>query len=203
MTKSYEEYVRLGKEMLSSIRCYQVQIAHYATIICQIKHGGKEKGLYTLAMYSKDIGVNRKTLSGWVNIYRVVIQKLDIDLDEVTVRDWYVASRVHELLKKEKQAINEAIGTIKAKDKGWKINTPPEKIKSMFKSHGRQRPIESEVHSWTDTIIGIKNKIRTKDLSGASTESLMMLKKNLDRASCKLTNYLMDERNISIKELVE
>ena len=202
MSRTYADYVRLAKECLASINCYQVQIAFYATKVCTIRHGGRSNGLYTLSDFSKDIGVNGKTLSGWASVYRCVIEKLDMDLDEVSVKDWEVATRVHALLKSEKKSINAAMGMAKAKDKGWKINAPSSKIKKLFKQYKRQRPVEAEVHSWTDSIITIKNKIRTRDLSGVSTESLLLLKNNLDQASENVTNYLLDERDISIGELI-
>lgn len=200
---SYREYVRLGKEMLSTVRCYQVQIAFYATQVCTINHGGPVgRQLYTLTDYANDIGVNRKTLSQWTLVYRCVIEKLDIDLNDVTVHDWDVATKVLNHLKSEKQAINEAIGTIKAKDKGWKINTPKAKIRGMFNRFQKGRPVEAEVHSWTDAVIGIKNKLNNKDLSRASTDSLMLLKKNLDKASENITNYLIDDRSVPMEQLI-
>lgn len=201
--KSYEDYVRMGRQVLASVRVHQVHIAYFATQVCQIKHGGKERGLYTLAMYSKDIGMNRKTLSGWVSIYRSVIEKLDIDLNEFTPSDFSAATRVHSLLKNEKQAINNALGTIKVKDKGWKIQTPKDKVKELFNRFKKERPVELEVHGWTDTIIGIKNKLIKKDLAPVSTESLLLIKKNLDQSSHYITEYLMESRGLSLKELVE
>lgn len=200
--RTYSEFVEAGRNILTSMRLHQLYVAHYTVQVCDIRHGGRSKGFYTIKDYAEDIGINRKTLSGWCSIYRIVIQKLDLDLDSITPDDWQTATRVHDLLKNEKRAINALVGEEKSKDKGWKQNAPEKKIRDLFNRYKNGTPIEAQVHSWTDRAIDIKNRIITKDLSGASTESLMMLKKQLDGASENITNYLMDHRGVSIGELI-
>lgn len=200
---SYEDYVVMGKRILSSLRLHQVHIAYFATQVCQISHGGAiGRKLYTIQDYAKDIGMNRKTLSAWVSIYRSVITKVEIELNDVTIQDWTVATRVHALLKDEKKAINDAMGMVRAKEKGWKVNASHERIKSLFELCKKQRPVEAEVNSWTDSVIGIKNKIKRRDLNSVPLESLILLKKHLDGASENLVNYLMNDRGMSLGELV-
>lgn len=153
--------------------------------------------------YARDIGINRKTLSAWVSVYKCVIEKLDVDLNEVSVKEWEIANKVHAILKNEKQAINASLGKERAKDKGWKIQTPASKIKDMFEKYkSGQRPIEAKIHSWTDTIIFIKNKLATENLHGVSVEGLMLLKKNIDQASYHVTEHLLEHRGMDIGELV-
>lgn len=197
--KTYAEYVRLGRKMLATVQVHQVYIAFFATEVCQISHGGAVgRKLYTLKDYARDIGMNNKTLSEWVNTYRVVIQKLGMDINEVTIKDWTAASRVLELLKAEKRVINAEAGTPKVKDNGWKLNAPKKLIKDLFNQNYDRANLQFDIHRWTDSVIFIKNKLIARDLSECSTSSLLSLKENLDKASDTILDHLMNKRNVDL-----
>lgn len=181
---TYDQYVKMGRDLVSQVKCHQAQIAYYATKVCEIKHGGKTRSsVYTLGKYAADIGVNRKTLSEWVSIYRNVIVKIDLDAEKVTQKDWTVATRVQKLFKDEKQTVQAIMGIPHAKNRGVRQDMSPAKVKDLFKQSYNGPNMQSEVYAWNDSIITIKNKIASRDLSGVSLSSLISLKENLDKAS--------------------
>lgn len=201
--KTYQDYVNLGRDLLKSVTCYQVHIAYFATQICTIRHGGRSNGYYTLKDYARDIGMNGKTLSEWVIVYKGVISKLGIDLDEITAKDWEVANRVINILKNEKRAINELSGKVQSKDKGWRASFSADKIKDLFKQNYDKRSIQIDIMNWTDYMVFIKNRLISRDLSEASTSSLLSLKENMDKASDVILDHLMNKRKESLTELTE
>lgn len=204
MTHSYEYYVKEGKKLLHATEVYQVMIAYYASCVCEIKHGGKSKG-YTLSQYAEDIGMHRKTLSDWSYTYRHVIEKLGMDPSNVTQEEWSVAKRVSSLLRNEKKAIQDASGMKRRKGRGWNFSVliPGERVRDMFNAESMGRSAQSKIHSYTDTVIGMKNMLRRMHLDSVSTASLRSLKKNLDEASSELTTYLLENKGVSIHALQE
>jgi hypothetical protein len=200
---TYQDYVELGRALLKEVRCHQVQIAYYATKVCTIRHGGRSGDLYTLVRYADDIGMKSRTLSDWVSIYRNVIQKLDRPIEGITSHDWTVASKVNFILASEKKVAQELMGLPKRKSKGWKRFVPGSTVKDLFNRNYDKNEIQIEIHQWTDTVIGIKNKLLSRDLSGASSSSLISMKENLDKASDTILNHLTNKRKHSISELVD
>jgi hypothetical protein len=93
---------------------YQHKIAEMALEVCQIKHGGNSTGFYTLTNFADDIGINRKTLSGWVAIYRDILLKCRINTP--TQKDWSDASKVERVLKSEGRIENKKKGAPRAKN---------------------------------------------------------------------------------------
>ena len=193
--KSYEEYVRLGKGLLLKVNCYQAQIAFYATQVCTIRHGGRSGDLYTLKKYAQDIGMNGKTLSGWVGVYRTVIEKLGMAPEDVTQKDWTVAQRVFFILESESKATQALAGI--PKNKGWRKFVPTKTVKDLFKKNYDSHTLQNQIHQWTDTVIFIKNKLVIRDLNEASTSSLLSLKENLDKASDTILRHVTRTKNIT------
>lgn len=187
----YEQYVKMGRDLVGQIECYQAQIAFYATKVCEIKHGGRTRStVYTLSKYATDIGINRKTLSEWVAVYRNVIQKLGKEAKEVTSKDWSVANRVQNLLKDEKRTVQTIMGVKGAKTHGYKQEVSAERIKDLFKQNYDGPSFQKELYAWNDYIVFIKNKLVGRDLSQVSTSSLLSLKENLDAASDTILRHL-------------
>lgn len=200
---TYNDYVKLGRALLREVRCYQVQIAYYATKVCTIRHGGKSGDLYTLSRYAYDIGMNSKTLSEWVSVYRNVILKLDKDMKKITPHDWTVAQRVNYILTMEKRAENEITGNPNKKSGSpYKGDFSKKKIKDLFKRNYDERSFQHEVMRCTDAVISVKNKLLLRDLSEASTSSLISLRENLDKASDIILNHLMNKRKVPLSDIV-
>lgn len=192
-TETYNNYVKMAKDLLHQIECHQVQISYYATKVCEIRHGGKSDQIYTLSKFAKDIGLTVKTLQNWVQVYRNVIQKIDMDVDKVTAKDWQIASRVNNLLTKQRAITNATAGKTGSRY-AYKQSVPKATIKNMFKDNSSGRPsMQVSVLEWRDSAIAIRNKLTASDLSGVSASSLIALKEALDQAS---ENCL---RHISLK----
>ena len=202
MTHDYSYYVTEGKKLLHAVEVHQALISYYASLVVTIKHGGRSKG-YTLSDYARDIGMHRKTLSEWSLTYRNVISKLDVELSEITQRDWQIATRVSNLLRDEKRQIQEASGQQRKKGRGWNFQVliPSERVRDLFNAERNGRSAQAEINGYCDTVISIKNKLRRMEMSSVSHASLMRLKKNLDEASNEITNYLMNNKGVSMKEL--
>ena len=205
MSHSYEYYVKQGKKLLHAVDVHQCTLAYYTTLVCEISHGGKSNSKYTLGDYARDLGINRRTLSGWSLIYRNVIAKLEMDPSDVTQKEWEIARRVSNVLINEKRAIQEASGQQRKKGRGWNFNVlmPKERVRDLFNAEALGRSAQSEIHGFTDTVIYIKNKLRRMDMSQVSTASIQSLKKNLDEASSELTDYLMEHKGVSLSSLQE
>lgn len=182
--KQYKEYVRLGKELVQNINSYQAQIAFYATKVCEISHGGR-KGLntYTISKYSEDIGLNRKTVSEWVSIYRNVIKKLELEPGDVTKKDWTAAYRVQSILNEEvrvSQAINGISGR---KERGSRKEASPERVKDLFDQNYDGPSFQKQIDNWNNDLTFWRNKIIARDLSSLSIGSLITMKESMDEIS--------------------
>lgn len=195
---SYEQYVRMGKDLVNTINCYQAQIAYYATKVCEIKHGGITRSTtYTLTKYAADIGIKSKTLSEWVSIYRNVITKVDIDPEKVTKKDWTVATRVQSLYAGEKRTMQALAGLSGKKNKGYRPDVSVERVKDLFKQNYDGPSFQKEVYEWADYVIFIKNKLLARDLSTVSVSSLISLKENLDKASDHILAELTKKKPVA------
>lgn len=200
----YEDYVREGRKLLSAVNCYQCMIGYYATMVCDLSHGGRKiRGQYTVKKYAQDIGMHPKTLSEWIGTYRNVIEKLSIEPTDVTQADWTLAQRVHALLKNEKRHTQELLELQGKKNKGWRKLMPVDRVRELWAQNRDGRCTQLAIDGYTDAVIGIKNKLRTLPLDNCSEVSIMALKKNLDDASGIITNYMMDHKNISMTKLQE
>ena len=89
-SRTYDKYVRQGIELYSRYKTAKEEIVLLTLKVCDIRYGGGSKDRYTLVRFASDIGMNRKTLSSWVNEYKVVTSKLDTtkrsDKDSVIVK---------------------------------------------------------------------------------------------------------------------
>lgn len=187
----YQFYVTKGREAVMSIECYQVKVAAMATKVCEINHGGRARSTtYTLSKYANDIGLNRKTLSEWVRIYRAVVSKLDLDIETFSKNDWITAGRVMELVTEEKRVKQALLGIKKRKQRGVKVELSADKIKELFNQSEAGTGFQGKVYQWTKTVSYIKGKISEADLSEASLGSLITLKESLDNASDSILRYL-------------
>lgn len=199
---TYDQYVKMGKDLVNQIGCYQAQIAYYATQVCTIKHGGITKDTtYTLTKYAKDIGVKSKTLSEWVSVYKNVITKLNMDPEKVTKKDWSVANKVQNMFNEEKRIEQAMLGISGSKNKGVRKNMSPEIVKDLFNQNYNKNSFQSEIYEWDKYVIFIKNKLTARDLNEASVSSLINLKENLDKASEVLLRHISNPKK-STKKVV-
>lgn len=192
----YEDYVKRAKFLIETIQCYQAEVAYIATKVCEIKHGGRTSvKTYTLSKFAKDVGINVKTISGWVSIYKNVIQKMDKSYESITKKDWQVASLVDDMIRQEIRAFNAVNGIKRKKGKPFD-NYSPDQIKDIYGKLYTGRDFQKDILNYTRYVIFIKNKIQEKDLNLCSISSLISLKESLDMASESITRHLSKEKAV-------
>jgi tyrosine-protein phosphatase YwqE len=193
----YIDYVKRAKELLTQIECHQVEIAYLATIVCEIKHGGRQTSKeYNLTKFAKDIGVNRKTLSGWVLIYKNIIKKIGIHYKEVTKADWEKASLIDDYLRQEIRIMQTIEGN--KRKKGAYKELSEDYIKDIYGKAYSTIELQQKINNWNRYVIFIKNNLQSKDLNLVSASSLLSIKENMDAASDIILRHLtMGKKNDS------
>jgi hypothetical protein len=81
MEARWKKYIADAKKHVSNISNSRMETARIAVEACDIHYGGgdhwkKFDGVYTLKRFAHEIGINEKTLYGWVGIYQNVFAKL-------------------------------------------------------------------------------------------------------------------------------
>ncbi len=81
MEARWVRYIEEARPWVKKLCSDRLEVAKIAIRACRIKQGGgahwsKFEGVYTLKRFAEEVGVNYKTLSGWVSAYRNVISKL-------------------------------------------------------------------------------------------------------------------------------
>ena len=72
-SNNYAVLVSQGKTVVNNRKNSQRHLADLAMRACTIRYGGRYGNLYTMKQYARDIGVNSKTLSKWIQERRVEI----------------------------------------------------------------------------------------------------------------------------------
>lgn len=190
---SIEGYIQAGKGIVKTSQCYQALLAHYALKVCQIKHGGYSKGIYTVKNYADDIGMHYKTLQNWTLIYRRVVAHLDIKPEKMTQKDWHVATKVAYLQENENRANNIVEGTPRKRNeyKPSKIERTSEQIKRSFEANFVQT-FENEISNWNNSILQMKRKLLVRDLRIANKLVLIEFMQHLDEMSDHVNDFLTD-----------
>ena len=188
--KSYDDYVRAGRALIKNIVCHQARIAYYSIKICTIRHGGISKGVYTISDYASDIGMNKKTLQEWTLVYRRVIQHLDKKLEDITEKDWKVASRVAWIQDQDNRLDNREKGTPRKMVASKPVQKTPEQIKQVFKENYEEKSFKYEAVDWSRSIMRIKNLLLKRDLSLPDERTLEEIMENCDQMSDHINDYL-------------
>jgi hypothetical protein len=190
---TYDWYVNASKNIIKNLVCQQAVIGFYATKVCTIRHGGISNGYYTITDFAKDIGLNRKTLSEWVAIYRRVIQHLDIDPLKMTNKQWSSARRIAYKIDGETRQSN-----IKAKTpKGKSLTNLPkrEEIKKLFNEDYENGPsVKYEVSEWNGRLRTIYSKLQLRDLSLSSEDELLEIMNVCDNISDLINDFLTSKK---------
>jgi hypothetical protein len=198
MKIDYKDYVSRARFLIETIECYQAEIAYIATQVCKITHGGRHSSeSYTISKFAKDIGVNRKTLSGWISIYRNVLLKVGINHQKLTKKDWTTASVVDDLIRQEIRALNAINGT--PRKKNIIKNFDDKKIKDLFGKYYNENDFQHDVLNYVRYVIFMKNNLISKDLNCVSNSSLIQLKENVD----EISDTIMKHLSAKIKEEVK
>lgn len=195
---SIDEYITEGKKIVKSLHCHQALMAYYALSVCQIKNGGNgSQNCYTLRQYSRDVGLNEKSLRQWTLVYRRVIQHLGIPLDLITKNDWKNANKVTRLQEIAHSAVNRANGTMKRKEASlsMEVKRTPESVRKMFNdvSTGADG-FYSEAWEWNRRFLSVKNSIKKRQLSLADEKCLIEIMNYCDEISDYINTHLTNKR---------
>lgn len=154
----YSCAVAIGKKLVGSHKVIQVQMAHLATQVCTIRHGGISNGIYTIKQFAKDIGFNPKTLQDYVAIYRSVIKVVGISPEKCTLEQWRAASKVRRTHEFENTNNRKIVGTPSCKR--GEVERTPEEIKTEFHKHmNGEISVSHKLHNWNSELLFIANNI--------------------------------------------
>jgi hypothetical protein len=197
---SYDDYVSMGKELLKKVDCFQARIAFYALKVCDIRHGGISKNIYTCRDYAISLGIPVHTLSEWTLIYRNVILRLDIKLEEIDSNVWKNARRTNDRMGWD-NPIAKVSGGNSTKRKKHKINTPLVELKRFFKEESSQDgpSFPSEFRGYIAATQTMVSRFKKRDLNLIDDIQMITLMKSLDEASDILNDFLTAKKK-SIKK---
>lgn len=152
--KSYTDLVEDAKVLLHHVALYRLKIAKMALKACDIRHGGRSTGYYTLTDFAKDIGCHRKDLSEWVLTYKRVARHLESKIK--TDADFNAARRVSDKLAKEVSILKKAQDMKHSKTPI--ITRSKEEIRKMFVDELVRNPkngksTHSEVYKARDYVL--------------------------------------------------
>jgi hypothetical protein len=199
---NYHDYVAMGRELLKNIDCYQARIAFYACKICMIRHGGRSTGFYTLTDYAKELNISHNTLSTWTQVYRHVIVRLGIPLEELTKKVWVTATRTQERLSWENRRDNSEKGTSRKNIK-YKPQVPKEKIEKIWKEEEDDKPsFYSEFNGWNKSILHIKLNVVKRDLNLVHEGDISEMMRSLDMISDHLNEFLTKKKKKKKKTII-
>lgn len=112
MTKQdlWEINISEAKSLLRSKKGFQMQVGRLALEVCEVKWGGSSESLRTIKDFAREVGVNPKTLSNWMALYRDVYSKISSDIRaKASVSDLNITHRMIEKDTKPSE-INKILG---------------------------------------------------------------------------------------------
>lgn len=199
--KDYAWYVKAGKDLVTELNLlkektesYQFQIAKFAVGVCTIRHGGRSEGIYTLKKYATDIGINHKTIQNWTATYRIYTGSIDAEANTLTPKEWMAASRLNNLLKKERAHTNRQVGREGSRH-AYKQEVPKDKVENIYRQLlDNEKPFIHEFFNMENSLKHNLNVLKTRDLSIIPDHSLLHVMTLLDEASEVINQYLTNKK---------
>lgn len=190
--KTYAEYVAEAIDIREQLACYQARIAEIVTKVCEIRHGGKSDGYYTITDFAKDTGFNTRTLSEWVHIYKHVLVKIGVT--KPTPKEWTTASYAVRCMKNNINVENKISGNV-GKSGKHRQDIPAVEVEKIYSAIAND---DSNSIVKLDRIFNnskyISNSITKVDLGVFTKEKLLEILTNLDEAADFINNYLTREK---------
>jgi len=196
--KKYFDFVEKGKVLVLKLKdieefknCYQAKIAKYAISVCEICHGGISTNKYTIKDYALDIGLNPKTVQGWVQVYRNVLCKIGID--EPTIEEWRKACKANNILRLDRIINNKENGKPGTRS-AYKKRIPKDEIKNIYESID-EKPFVGECHSLINNEKSSNHLLRRKmtNLNELTEPEIQQMEK-----TAKYTNQILNKRDLDI-----
>lgn len=130
MSKKYDALVVEAKRLLKNAEACKYRVAQMALEVCDIRHGGRSEGYYTITDFARDIKIKRRTLARWVHIYRDVLLRTGIK--NPTPGQWASAYKVSKAIKAQVTVDNRTKNRVGSK--AHKFDRIPNRlIKGAFK----------------------------------------------------------------------
>jgi hypothetical protein len=189
--KSYEDYVLRAREILNKLECYQAHIAQMGLEVCQIRHGGKSNGFYTIKDFAHDIGMSSKTLSNWISIYRDVLTKIGVN--NPTPEQWAAASKTCNYLKTQRTEINREEGKPGTRN-AFKKKVPSGSIKKIFDEIAGGEGETIKLERIYSQVLHSRSVLLAMDLSKVDSLKLARVMEWLDECSDHINNHLTASR---------
>lgn len=186
----YDDYVKLGKEIVDQVKDKQIKICALAMKVCTIRHGGRSSGYYTMTDYAKDIGLNNKTLNQWMLIYRNVVMKLSELQRESLI--WNNASRVENILAECRTIDNSIDG--KKRRKNFKDKIPKERVQKLYNDFTEAKPFENEFINMVQHMKSFKALLEKRDLSIIDEKRMLFFMEILDECSDIVNDHLTNKK---------
>lgn len=180
------------KDIDKKIYAYQMDISKMAIAVCNIRHGGISRDIYTIKNYAADIGLPYKTVQNWVAVYRNVVVKLDKEVR--TKKEWSDARVTNDVLKEERRNINKEDGKSNTRH-AWKKHVPNKKVQRIYNN------ISENVNAFMRDFLRSSGSakhilylINNNDLSLINDRELLALMETLDKTSDIINEHLTEKQ---------
>tara|TARA_R110000803_G_scaffold162194_1_gene225841 strand:+ start:34398 stop:35207 length:810 start_codon:yes stop_codon:yes gene_type:complete len=174
--KLYNSSVKIAKQLIGDMEAIQYKVALLAYKSCTIRHGGRSPGIYTILKFANDVGINPKTLSGWINVFVNVAKKLESP--PTTRKEWSAAGRVNNRLTEHNRQNNLENNTPKSKSRSSVSN---DAVRAMYDEESEGMSSIHQFQQFISYIKQMKYKLKKRNFSDVDI-----------RAKKELTN-LMEE----------
>lgn len=163
MNIQYEKLASQARGILKDIKEQRLIVADLALKACTIKASGVDSGHYTVKQFADDIGLNERTLSGWIQE-----RKVQITLQKKNIK---VSNR------KEIRAITKIIQNkvVPHKERPEKFNRS-EIVMKAYKQVQKKSNEDSEIERMIQDVKRMKFKLSTYKISLLKKKQVNILK---------------------------
>ncbi len=166
LKSKYEEFyfskVSEAKGILKKIKDYKRKVAIIALEVCDIRHGGISHNIYTITDFASDIGMNRKTLSEWIQTVKIE-RSTGIKIPEGKIKETRDSARATGI------PINDL------------IQSDPDRLKDIV-TRVIDNEEESAVFKTLNILSNLRFIIKQYDLKSFNPDNLNKIKKSLNEA---------------------
>ena len=165
-----KKYLDDIKALEGKIGVYQADISELALEVCDIRHGGYSKDIYTIKDFANDIGMHPKTLQNWVSAYRTVVPIVGRERIK-TPEDWG-----H--VRKTKREVGDG--------------APAKQVLAVFDqcSGSEEKPFFGELRNSTAAVKHLKYMLDKRELGMVDPLKWIELMQELDQCSDMINEYL-------------
>lgn len=188
------------RQLEKKIEAHQVSICKLAVSVCDIRHGGISKNLYTITDFANDIGMHKKTLQNWLACYRGVVEKLEEGVFEESDKDWSAARKTQRDINERQRSARRDAGLTGTRQKP--VTVSPAIINDTFKKYKNdEKPFVNEYRHALASEKHLKHLLKHRDMSLVSDSQWIELMEILDENSDKINQYLTKKRKKNLRKV--